>query len=94
MLIARRKADQNRAAIDPWTGVHAGAGLAAGLMGAPFWPSMAAAVAYEIVEQYVERTGVGQRFFKTSGPENTANVIVDLIVFGAGHWAGQKWNES
>lgn len=92
MLVALRKSDQNRAALDPWTAVHFGIGLGAGLMDIPFWPSMLAAVIYEVFEQGLERSEFGQGLFKTSGPENMYNVAVDIIVFAVGHWAGQRWN--
>lgn len=94
MLVARSKADQNEAAIDPWTLVHVAAGLAAGLMDLPYAPALGAAVAYEVIEQHAESTGAGRRLFKTSGPESPANVAVDLVVFAAGMYAGKRWNRS
>lgn len=94
MLVARRKSDQNLAAVDPWTAVHLAAGLAAGLVGTRFVPAMAVAVGYEVGEQVAESTGSGQRFFKTSGPESPANVVVDLLVFAVGWKLGKAWNES
>lgn len=92
MLVARTKEDQNKAAIDPWTAVHVGFGLGAGLMDIPFWWAMGGAVAYEIFEQWLERTEFGQNAFKTSGPETPMNAVVDVIVFAGGWWLGQKWN--
>lgn len=91
-LLARSKPDQNVAAVDPWTAVHLAAGLAAGLMDLSRTSSMAAAVAYEVVEQVFERKEVGQEFFETHGPEHPANVMVDIAVFALGHWLGRKWN--
>lgn len=92
MLVARRKSDQNVAAMDPWTVVHLAAGLAAGLVGISFTKSMIAATAYEVFEHGAERTEWGQKLFKTEGPENMANMIADLIVFGVGHQLGKWWN--
>lgn len=93
-LVARRKDDQNHAAVDPWTAVHMAVGLAAGLVNMPFWPSMAAAVAYEVFERQIEATDAGQRFFVTSGPETRGNVVVDILVFALGHELGRRWNAS
>ena len=92
-LVALSKAEQNQSVLDPWTVVHFGFGLAAGLSGFNFAVSMLGAVAYEVFEQAFERSGRGQRFFKTSGPEITANAVVDVLIFGAGYYLGQKWNE-
>ena len=91
-VIARRKSDQNDAAIDPWTAVHFGFGLATGLMDIGFWPSMVGATAYEIFEQALERSEYGQDLFQTSGPEKLPNVAIDLAIFGVGHWLGKRWN--
>jgi len=92
MIVARRKADQNQAVIDPWTAVHTAMGLAAGLMGLPFLPMMAAAVAYEVIEHSFEDSEAGQRFFDISGPETIGNVMADLAVFGVGWYLGAAWN--
>lgn len=93
-LVATSKPDQNRAAIDPWTAVHLSAGLAAGLMEIPRTSAFGAAVGYEVVEQLFERHDTGKEFFKTTGPEQPANVVVDLAVFALGHWLGRRWNRS
>jgi hypothetical protein len=93
-LLARRKEQQNRAALDPWTPVHMAAGLAMGLVDAPFLWSMVGAVAYEVGEQVLERSGAGQEFFEVSGPETWSNVAVDLAVFAAGHYLGTRWNRT
>lgn len=91
-LFATRKDHQNRAAVDPWTIVHFGTGLAAGLMEIPAPIAAGAAVGYEIVEQLFERHDVGQALFETSGPESVANAIVDVVVFLAGYRLGRWWN--
>ena len=94
ILVATRKSEQNRAMLDPWTVVHLGAGLAAGLMGFAFVPVMLAAAGYEVAEQIAESTDAGRRMFKTSGPEQPANVAADLVVLGVGWWLGQRYNRS
>lgn len=90
--LATRKEQQNAAAADPWTIVHFAAGLALGLMDAPFRPSLAAAIAYEAAEQVFERKDWGQTLFRTSGPEILVNAITDVVVFAAGHRMGAWWN--
>ena len=47
-LVATRKAEQNILAVDPWTLVHVGVGLAVGLMGVSFNKAIIGAVVYEI----------------------------------------------
>lgn len=95
MWIARDKSEQNQAVIDPWTAVHAGNGLAAGLMDLPPMPTFAVVGAYEIVEQFwLERTAVGRGLFKTSGPESLGNAIADIVFFGIGYYIGHKWNQT
>ena len=91
-VIATRKRHQNRAAVDPWTVVHFASGLAAGLMDIPRSLSFPAAVAYEIAEQYLERTEAGEEIFETKGPETFPNVAVDLAAFALGQWMGERWN--
>lgn len=93
-LLATKKADQNAAALDPWTVVHLGSGMALGLVGVGFLPSAALAVGYEIAEQLAERKKWGSKFFRTSGPETGVNVAIDLLVFGAGWWIGRRYNKS
>lgn len=93
-LVALRKSEQNQAAIDPWTVVHFGTGLAAGLTETPLRWAMLAAVAYEVIEQYAERRDDVQKLFRISGAERLPNVAVDLVVFAAGHWLGKAWNRS
>jgi hypothetical protein len=91
-LVATRKADQNRAVIDPWTIVHFSAGLALGLVSAPRSASFAAALLYEIAEQWAERNDVGQDLFEVKGPESAPNAVLDVLVFMGGHYLGELWN--
>ncbi|HUO87289.1 MAG TPA: hypothetical protein VM617_07845, partial [Thermoanaerobaculia bacterium] len=90
--LARRKAEQNQAAVDPWTVVHFASGLAAGLVGMPLTRALGLAVAYEGVEQVLERSSAGQDLLETSGPESLPNLLVDLAVFAVGHQLGRRWN--
>jgi hypothetical protein len=91
-LLASRKSEQNRAAIDPWTAVHLAAGLALGLTALPLRHALAAAAAYEVAEQVIERRAWGQSFFETSGPEVLSNALLDVTAFVTGHWLGRAWN--
>lgn len=93
-LVATRKSDQNRAALDPWTLVHFSAGLALGLVDVPLRGALPVAVAYEVAEQYVERQRWGADFFETSGPETLVNAAVDLIALAVGQRLGALWNET
>lgn len=90
-LVATKKADQNQSIIDPWTAVHLGIGLAAGLVRANFWWSVGGAVAYEVFEQYFEKSSSGGKFFKTSGPEIPLNAVTDVLVFILGYKLGERW---
>lgn len=93
-VLAVRKAEQNKAAIDPWTLVHFSSGLALGLTDVPFRLAVTGAVIYEIVEQYAERREWGKEFFETSGPEILPNVLVDIAVLAIGHRLGTAWNRT
>lgn len=50
-LVASGKSEQNQAAMDPWTVVHLGFGVAAGMTNVPLSVALLAAVGYEIFEQ-------------------------------------------
>jgi hypothetical protein len=93
-IVATRKAEQNRAVIDPWTAVHFAAGLAAGLMELPLKVVLPLATAYELVEHWVEDEEFGQDLFETQGPEKVPNSIFDLAIFAVGHELGRRWNRS
>lgn len=93
-LLATRKADQNKSILDPWTIVHFGAGLAAGLVAIRLPTALAGAVAYEVVEQFVERKELGKELFNTSGPEVIPNALVDVAAFALGHELGRRWNQT
>jgi hypothetical protein len=93
-IVATQKSDQNRAVLDPWTVVHFASGLALGLVSAPREGSVGAALAYEVVEQWLERQRAGQEFFETAGPESVANALVDVAVFTIGHRLGTLWNRT
>lgn len=91
-VLATEKSEQNRAAVDPWTAVHAASGLAMGLMDIPLRWALLAAVSYEVIEQGAERREWGQELFETSGPEVIPNAVTDVVVFALGHWLGTRWN--
>lgn len=91
-LVATRKEEQNQAVADPWTVVHFSAGLAIGLMAIPLRWTLPVAVAYEVIEQLLERKRFGQELFNTAGPEKAGNAVLDVAVFAAGHRLGEAWN--
>lgn len=92
-LIATSKSDQNIAAVDPWTAVHFGGGVALGLVGAPLPLVVLGAVAYEVAEQIAERNKSAQSFFGTSGPERPVNAVVDVAVLLGGWWLARRYNK-
>ena len=94
MLVATSKSSQNLAVLDPWTLVHAGAGLAVGLMGFSFPVALIGALAYEALEQPFERAEFGKNIFNVSKPETPANQVADVVVFMAAVAAGKAWNKS
>ena len=89
MFIARTKADQNRAILDPWSLVHLAVGLAAGLIAAPRGPAIAAAIGYEFVEPHISTAT-----FQASGPEVPANAVADVVLFAVGMELGRRWNQT
>lgn len=93
-IVATEKAEQNRAALDPWTLVHFASGLALGLVDAPLKLWLPLATAYEVAEHYLEKSDAGKELFETSGPEVVPNAVLDLVVFAAGHQLGKLWNKT
>lgn len=93
-LVATEKAHQNRAILDPWSLVHFATGLATGLADIDRAPAIGAAIAYELVEQDLERREFGQELFDTAGPESIANAVADVVLFAAGHVLGELWNRT
>lgn len=93
-LIATHQGQQNEALLDPWSLVHAGTGLAAGLMGFGPGAALAAAVAYELIEQPFERAGFGRNLFNVSKPETLGNAVADVAVFMVGVEMGRRWRRT
>ena len=93
-IVATEKAEQNLAAVDPWTVVHFASGLASGLVNAPLRLTLSLAVLYEVAEYVLESREVGQELFDTSGPEAIPNALVDVAVFTLGHELGQRWTRT
>ena len=93
-VIATKKPEQNRVAVDPWTAVHLSAGLVLGLMEVPRRWAFAASLTYELAEQVFERREWGKEFFKTSGPETLPNAVMDTTALLVGHWLGRRWNRT
>jgi len=94
VIFAQTKSEQNRAILDPWSLVHAGVGLAAGLVGLPIGWAFVPAVLYEVAEGRAELDAGVQSLFKVSSPETTENQAADLVVFGLGYIAGRRWNQT
>ena len=92
-LVAWDKKDQNKALIDPWTIVHGGVGLAAGLVNIPMGWAVTAAVFYEIFEYSARHERQMRKFFVVSAPESLPNQVLDVVVLAVGVWAGHKYNE-
>lgn len=93
-LIATTKEEQNDALLDPWSAVHAGTGLAVGLMGFSLGAALVGAVAYELLERPLESAGFGKNLFNVSKPETRANSLADVAIFMIGVQAGRRWNRS
>ena len=93
-LIATRKSEQNEALADPWTLVHAGTGLAVGLMGFGLGAALLGALAYELIEGPLERADFGKNLFNVSKPEVLGNQVVDVGVFMLAVAAGRAWNKT
>ncbi|MDX1646679.1 MAG: hypothetical protein R3304_06010 [Longimicrobiales bacterium] len=93
-ILATKKAEQNRAVLDPWTIVHFASGLASGLVNAPLRATLPLAALYEVAEYVLESRELGQELFDTSGPETLPNAIVDVAVFAIGHELGRRWNDT
>lgn len=93
-IVATEKAHQNKAILDPWSLVHFATGLAAGLADIDRPYAIGAAIAYEFVEQGVERQDFGQELLETSGPESIPNAVADVVLFAAGHLLGELWNRT
>ena len=93
-FLAEDKSEQNVAAVDPWTVVHLGTGLATGLMGLSARWSLAASMVYEVLEQLAEQKRLGKKLFQTSRPESLPTAMVDVAAFAAGHALGKWWNRT
>jgi hypothetical protein len=93
-IVATKKAEQNRAVVDPWTVVHFASGLALGLVDAPLKLWLPLAASYEVAEHYLEKSDAGKEMFNTAGPEIVPNALLDLVVFAAGHQLGRLWNRT
>ena len=92
--VATSRAEQNSAALDPWSVVHFASGLALGLVGVSMPVGLAAGVAYEIVEHAAEKDPRWQQFFLTTGPESQINIVTDLVLLAGGLALGKRWRET
>lgn len=73
----------NRSVLDPWSLVHAGAGVAAATVNMNPWLFVALATGYEVLEYQLEYPR-GNKLFGTKRPEWDLNMTADLgVAFGA-----------
>lgn len=93
-VIARDRSEQNQAMLDPWSIVHFGVGIAAGLVDLPLRAVLPLAIIYEIVEQELESRDVGQDLLETRGPESIPNAVADVLVFALGHELARRWTQT
>ena len=93
-LIATKRAEQNSAALDPWSVVHFGSGLALGLLGVSLPVGIALGVGYEVIEHAAESHRVGQRIFLTQGPESGVNMAMDMVLLAGGVALGNRWRKT
>lgn len=77
-------------AIDGWTFAHGGAGALAGYVRFPFLLTMAAALAWEGIENY----NWPQRTIPFFATERPLNMVADILVTGAGWILGRLLRES
>lgn len=80
----------NQELLDQWSWAHLGVGVVIGALGVRYPTFAAAHVVYDLGEQAMERTPLGQRIFNTRGPENLLNAAGDLAVASMGWWVG-RW---
>lgn len=76
-----------RPALDAWSFVHAGTGVLAGLMGMRPATFAILAIAFEAVENSVDRQTTGEA-------ENVPNIIADLGLNAVGFVAGRSLRET
>ncbi|MDP3909996.1 MAG: hypothetical protein Q8Q14_06365 [Gemmatimonadales bacterium] len=81
---------QNAGMVDEWTAGHAFVGAIAGAAGVGPWWLAGGMVAYEVGEQFVERTAWGQRAFGTGGPETLLNVAGDSLAMAAAYCLARR----
>lgn len=93
-LFATKKSETDQQLLDPWSAFHMSMGLGAGLVGVPFAVGVGSAVVYEVFEYYGQQTKGWEDLFEVSGPEHPANALVDVAVFAAGWYLGNRWRNS
>ncbi len=89
-MAEQRRHPESLGPIDRWTVVHAGVGAAMGVVGVSAFWALAGAVAYELAEQVVEQDGTVQEWLEISGPEDAANVALDLAAYMAAWYVASQ----
>lgn len=84
--------DTNASALDVWSLVHFGVGVASGAFRLNAWAFVALNVFYEVGE-LVHESPSGSRFFGTKRPETDINMVADLSVAFAGYVIGRALRE-
>ncbi|HLF15944.1 MAG TPA: hypothetical protein VI796_00715 [Candidatus Thermoplasmatota archaeon] len=84
------------AALDLWSLVHLGAGVALGLLGTVWWLAFLLLVAFEALEgilRRVKRHGGGGLFEYESWPNVLADIAIGMVGWYGGLWfrAGPGW---
>jgi len=89
ILVAKHKYD--KAAIDPWSAVSFGSGLATGLTDMP----IGRAVAILALSDFVFAAIGGKRgLFSPLDSEPVENKLMDLLFYCYGNSLGRKWTEA
>lgn len=78
----------NASALDEWSIVHFGVGLALGAVGFNAWAFVFGNFAYEVAE-YAHESPSGSRIFGTKRPEWDVNMVSDLSVALGGYVIGR-----
>lgn len=77
------------AALDAWSWVHFGSGLALGVVLSSWWLAFLALAAFEVVEALLRRVGRGGKGLFEH--ESWANVAADLVIGMLGWMLTARW---
>lgn len=80
----------NKLMFDPFTIVHASAGLIAGRVGVPWWGALAMSVTWELVEPSLKRSTYWRGYFPEPTHDTWQNHVGDTIGVMGGWYVGAK----